>query len=199
MPSKQQSKAMKWEVRKIKLADAKPFAENPRKIEDKNQKALSASLRRFGYVDLIVWNEQTGNIVGGHQRYTLLVQQGVKEANMIVVDMSPEEELAANLTLNNPEIEGDWDDPVGELLSRIEDVDPDFFAEAGFDDLRKAVEAMVPKTGQDSYEDKNQEVDIDDLTSDCDIKCPCCDFEWEVDDKDVTVMSKEEQQEVLDG
>ena len=29
---------------------------------------------------------------------------------MVVVDLTPEEELAANLTLNNPEIEGKWDE-----------------------------------------------------------------------------------------
>lgn len=183
----------------VRLTDVKPFDKNPRTIDERKQKGLSASLSRFGYVDLIVWNERTGNIVGGHQRYALLLEQGVEEADMVVVDLPPEEELAANLTLNNPEIEGEWDDPINELLEHMEEVDPQFFADANFDDLQKAVESMVPRTGKDSYEDKNQEIDIDDLTAGCDTKCPCCNFEWEVDDKDVRVMTEQEQEEILNG
>jgi hypothetical protein len=161
--------------------------------------SLSASLRRFGYVDPIVWNERTGNIVGGHQRFRILSESGVEDAVMVVVDLDDGEEQAANLTLNNPEIEGEWDDPIGELLGHLEGLDPDFFKEAGFDELKKAVERMEPRTGDDSYQDKNQEIDIDELTSGCDTKCPCCSFEWEIDDKDVGVMTEEQQREVRNG
>jgi len=182
-------------VETVSLADTKPFDENPRTINDRKQKGLKASLSRFGYVDLIVWNKQTGNIVGGHQRYEVLKKSGVEEADMIVVDLPPEEELAANLSLNNPEIEGEWDDPISELLEHVEKIDPDFFADANFDDLQKAVQSMAPPE-QENYEEKNQELDIDDLAADCDTRCPCCSFEWEVDDKDVSVMTKEQQREI---
>lgn len=199
MPSKKQAKtATKWKVERVKLAKVKPFDENPRTIGERERKGLTKSLGKFGYVDLIVWNKRTGNIVGGHQRYSILQDEGVDEADMIVVDLPEEEELAANLTLNNPEIEGEWDDPINELLEHMEESDPDFFNELNFDDLRKAVESMAPVTGKDSY-DNNQEIDIDDLTSDCDSKCPCCGFEWEIDDKDVSVMTEEEQEEAING
>lgn len=186
-------------MEKVKLAKVKPFEENPRTIGERQRKGLTSSLSKFGYVDLIVWNKRTGNIVGGHQRHSILLDQGVEEADMIVVDLPEEEELAANLTLNNPEIEGEWDDPITELLEHMEETDPEFFHDANFDDLRKAVESMAPASGQDSYEDKNEEVDIDDLLSDCDMKCPCCNFEWEIDDKDVEVMTEEEQEEIVNG
>ena len=198
MPSKKQ-REKSWKVRTVKLTDVKPFKDNPRVIGDRSRKGLLASLRRFGYVDLVVWNKRTGNIVGGHQRYDLLVKEGVEEADMIVVDLPEAEELAANLTLNNPEIEGEWDDPINELLDHLGEVDQEFFTDANFDDLQKAVESMVPRTGEDSYEDKNQEIDIDDLTAECDTKCPCCTFEWEVDDKDVSVMTDKEQEDILNG
>jgi hypothetical protein len=188
-----------WEIRTVKLSDVKPFDENPRTIDERSRKGLQASLDRFGYVDLIVWNEKSGNIVGGHQRFSLLKENGVEEADMIVVDYPEKEELAANLTLNNPEIEGDWDDPITELLEHVQDIDPELFGDINFDDLQEAVESMVPRTGEDSYEDRNQEVDIDDLLADCDTKCPCCNFEWEADDKDVSVMSEEEQKEISNG
>lgn len=108
--------ANQWKAEKVLLKDIKPFDKNPRAITVKATKGLKASIERFGYVEPIVWNKTTGNIVGGHQRYTQLMNWGVKEATMMVVEMSKEMELAANLTLNNPEIEGEWDEPALELL-----------------------------------------------------------------------------------
>lgn len=176
MPKK--TTANKWKIETIPLADIKPFADNPRTIKNKHLGALKASLNRFGYVDLIVWNKKTGNIVGGHQRYKVLLEQGVKEAKVIVVDMSEKEELAANLTLNNPNIEGDWDDPIEELLGRIEDIEPEFFTDANFDDLRKAVSQMAPEPGGDDADET---------------ECPCCSHSWEVTDKDIILLTPNEQ------
>ena len=181
MPKKKT--ANKWTVETIPLADIKPFEDNPRTIKNKRLSALRASLKRFGYVDLIVWNKKTGNIVGGHQRYKILVEQGVKEAKVIVVQMSDKEELAANLTLNNPNIEGDWDDPIEELLGRIEQVEPEFFTDANFGDLRKAVSTRTP------------DPDDDDMDTDC----PCCSHRWKISDKDVVVLTKDEQAALAEG
>jgi hypothetical protein len=135
-------------------------------------------MKRFGYVDMIVWNERTGNIVGGHQRYSLLFEGGVEEADMMVVDLSPEDEIAANLTLNNPEIEGEWDDPAADLLERIEAVDPEFFTEGGLDDLRKELSKVSESNEKD----------------DADTECPCCGHRWKISDTDVVVLTKEEQE-----
>ena len=49
----------------------KPAKYNPRKDlkpGDPAYEKIKRSLHDFGYVDPIVWNEVTGNIVGGHQR-----------------------------------------------------------------------------------------------------------------------------------
>ena len=45
---------------------------NPRKNlkpGDAEYEKLRRSIETFGYVEPIIWNERTGNIVGGHQRY----------------------------------------------------------------------------------------------------------------------------------
>jgi hypothetical protein len=198
-PSKIKSQIKQWAIEMVSLADMKPAPYNPRTISPKHLAGLTMSLKRFGYVEPIIWNRLTGYIVGGHQRFKVLSKEGVKEAQVVVVEMSVEDELAANLTMNNPEVEGQWDDPALELLSRVEAVDPDFFAGAGFDELRKAVEDMAPTSGEDSYSDKNQEVDVDDLVSDCDTECPCCKFKWKVDDRDVHTLSPEELEEIERG
>ena len=54
----------------------KPAKYNPRKDlkpGDPAYEKIKRSLHDFGYVDPIVWNEVTGNIVGGHQRFKVLI------------------------------------------------------------------------------------------------------------------------------
>lgn len=181
----------KWKTEKVKLADVQPYDQNPRVITEKAMSGLKASLAEFGYIEPIVFNERTGHIVGGHQRFAVLTEEGIEEATMVVVDMSQEDELAANLTLNNPEIEGDWDEPLLSLLGQLEGADSDLFNALNMDGLQSSIEAMQPKTGSDSYEDSNKEIDIDELTEECDTKCPCCAFEWKVEAADVSVEETE--------
>ena len=170
-----------WKVKTVKLADVKPLPSNARTISKKAQDALRASLDRFGYVEPIVWNERTGHIVGGHQRYALLVDKGVSSAAMVVVDMSPEDEMDANLSLNNPHIEGEFSDPVLDLLKQIEASNEDAFSELRLDDLQRSLEASLSKTVNDDPTPKKKELDT---------RCPCCGHEWNIEAKDVTVLNQ---------
>jgi len=177
----------KWKIEKVDLKDVKPFDRNPRSMSEKARSGLRASMERFGYVEPIVWNKTTGNIVGGHQRYEELKKKGVKKATMVVVELPPERELAANLTLNNPEIEGEWDEPALALLEQVKDADEDLYNALNMDDLQSSIEAMAPRQGEESYEDDNREVDIDGMMEEADTKCPCCRFEWKIEASDVSV------------
>lgn len=58
-------------------------------------------------VEPLIWNERTGNLVGGHQRFKVLLDRGDKEVDVSVVNLSLEKEKALNLALNK--IQGDWD------------------------------------------------------------------------------------------
>ena len=62
-------------VQRLMIDRLKPAKYNPRKDlkpGDPAYEKIRRSLHDFGYVDPIVWNEVTGNIVGGHQRYKVL-------------------------------------------------------------------------------------------------------------------------------
>ena len=39
-------------------------------------------------MDPVIWNEVTGNIVGGHQRYKVLTAEGATEIDCVVVHMN---------------------------------------------------------------------------------------------------------------
>ena len=74
----------------------------------------------FGYVEPLVWNKRTGSLVGGHQRFKILLEQGLKEVDVSVVDLDLEKEKTLNIALNK--ISGDyhWDDKkLGALLDEL--------------------------------------------------------------------------------
>ena len=63
-------------IKRIKLADVKPAAYNPRrqlKPGEKEYEALKASISRWSLVEPLVVNLRTGNLVGGHQRDNVLL------------------------------------------------------------------------------------------------------------------------------
>jgi ParB-like chromosome segregation protein Spo0J len=84
---------------------------------------LAASLREFGLVEPLVWNETTGLVVGGHLRLRILSEMGVTEVPVSVVRLSPERERALNVVLNNREAQGRFDvDRLAELLGELEEL-----------------------------------------------------------------------------
>jgi DNA modification methylase len=114
-------------IQKVRINQINPAAYNPRldlKPGDPEYEKLKRSISTFGYVEPLVWNSKTGNLVGGHQRLKILLEQGVKEVEVSVVDLDPEKEKALNLALNK--IRGDWDnEKLGELLDEL-GKSPDF-------------------------------------------------------------------------
>lgn len=77
------------------MSDLHPADYNPRKDlapGDKQYEKLTRSIETFGYVEPIVWNRTTGNIVGGHQRLKVLVQKGYTEVQVVEVELKSIEE-----------------------------------------------------------------------------------------------------------
>ena len=147
------------EIRKISVSDIKPAKYNPRKDlkpGDPAYEKLKRSMTEFGYVEPIIWNEETGNIVGGHQRYKVLVAEGHKEVECVVVRLTSEKEKALNVALNK--VTGDWEfEALADLLKDLDEQDFDVtltgFDAAEIDDLFSKVHDKDAK--EDDY-DVNQ-------------------------------------------
>lgn len=109
------------EIRRVPVSKLNPAAYNPRKNlqpGDPEYKKLARSLDKFGCVEPIVWNEYTGNVVGGHQRLKVLVAAGETELDVSVVNLSDADEKALNIALNK--IAGEWDTTaLTELLQEL--------------------------------------------------------------------------------
>lgn len=144
------------QIEKIKVNKLNPAEYNPRKDlkpGDPEYEKLKNSILTFGYVEPVLWNKRTGHIIGGHQRYKVLVEMGKKEIDCVVVDMDSENEKALNIALNK--VSGDWDkDKLMLLIEDLQGVDFDVsltgFDPAELDDLFK-----------DSLKDNIKEDDFD--------------------------------------
>ena len=145
------------EIRRMKIEDLHPAEYNPRSISEKAFAGLSASMDKFGILAHIVWNKRTGNIVGGHQRYRHLVEKGVKETDVLVVDLDENDEVALNITLNNPKIRGDFTPEIMEQLREAQSLEEDFH-ELALDDLY----ADLKKRG---FEKKEKKIDEEESSS----------------------------------
>lgn len=127
------------EIKDVPLASMKPAAYNPRRIGAGAKHGLTKSLERFGVVQPIVWNKRTGNIVGGHQRFTVLVEKGVVKTKAVVVDLDERDEKALNLTLNNLEIQGEFTAAALDILDELEMDAPDLVDDTLLNELKRSL------------------------------------------------------------
>ena len=128
------------QIQKVNAARLNPAAYNPRrdlKPGDKDYEKLKRSIEEFGFVEPVVWNEATGNVVGGHQRLKVLLDMGETEIDCVVVNLGPEQEKALN------RIQGGWDET--KLAEVMADLDASAFdvSLTGFD--AEEVDALMNK------------------------------------------------------
>lgn len=144
-------------IEKLKIEQLNPAAYNPRvdlKPGDPEYERLKKSILEFGYVEPIVWNERTGNVVGGHQRLKVLRELGYNLVDAVVVDLDDEKEKALNLALNKTG--GDWDmEMLAALLAELSETGIDMEI-TGFSD-----EEIMGLIGKDRNEDEVVEDDFD--------------------------------------
>ena len=135
------SKYISSEVIEIQRSMINPASYNPRKITDEARKLLKDNIKRLGVMGGIVWNIKTTNLVGGHQKLSVLDElqkynPETKENDYTLrvekVNLDPKEEKEQNIFLNNKNAQGEFDSDV--LKDLLGDID---FELAGFgqDDL----------------------------------------------------------------
>jgi ParB-like chromosome segregation protein Spo0J len=110
---------------------------NPRLISDTARKKLKAKIKKFGMVQPIIINKRTMNIVGGHQRVSIMDELSRGEdypLKAAVIDVDEKTEVEINVFLNNPSAMGEWDT---DMLAAIHTEFPelDFGKDLGFDKL----------------------------------------------------------------
>ena len=139
------------EFEKIGIMDIKPVESNPRLISNNEYEKLSKSINEFGVISPIIINLQNNHIIGGHQRYDVLLEEYTlnkkyEELYLIkngdigwvfpTTDLKVDglnQEKAMNIALNK--ISGEWNIPQLENLLIGLDVDDFDLDLTGFDNL----------------------------------------------------------------
>lgn len=179
---------MNWQMERKKLSEMQPADYNPREIREEALAGLQGSIARFGMLVPIVWNKRSGRIVGGHQRFKVLTSQGVEETDVVVVDLEDNEEVALNITLNNPATRGMFTKSVVGLLEQAEKGMAEEFQKVGLADMLNYLSrfkfdgpAEKKKSGSSGSGEKVKEG----------MRCPRCLSVWRKSDGEVIRRSGE--------
>ena len=169
------------EIEHIKITDLKPAEYNPRRISEEDYQKLKNSISTFGLVDPIIVNLKNMHIVGGHQRYDVLLDEHMLDndflaelpmirlgdVGFVFTDTSlsiedDDHEKALNLALNK--ISGDWDND--KLSMVLEDLDSSSLdlELTGFDELESSVlldNDLLGLFNEDNITDDDEELPED--------------------------------------
>ena len=167
----------KLNMQEVELSWLNPAEYNPRvdlQPGDPEYEKIKTSIETFTYVDPIIANTD-GTIIGGHQRYKVLIDLGYTSADVVIVDKDKDEEAALNIALNK--ISGEWEpSKLAQLIGKI-DTSRLNATVTGFDvDQIKAMIGKINIEGDTFFdEQKNKE-----LKSKKMCQCPSCGFEFEI-------------------
>lgn len=106
----------RFEIVEIDRSEIKNAEYNPRVISAEAKRKLKRGIEKLGMLGPIVWNKLTGNIVGGHQRVSIMdALEGSKHYRLTVsaVSLTEKQEREANILLNNTSAMGDFE--IGKL------------------------------------------------------------------------------------
>ena len=134
------------QIERKKIRDVDRAAYNPR-IElipgDTEYENLRRSITTYGLIIPVVWNKRTNRVVGGHQRLTVLENEGETEVDVSVVDLDETQERQLNVALNK--VEGGWDEEkLGDLLAELgEDATLTGFTQQEIDSLTNDIDSLI--------------------------------------------------------
>lgn len=155
------------QIENIKISELKHFEGNPRTISDADKKNLQASIKKFGFVDPAIIDENNV-ILGGNQRIDAARELGMVEVPCVRVQgLSDSEKKALNIALNK--ISGEWDEEkLTELLESLKTEDENLFNLTGFssDEFNELI-------GNFEYPEKELDENIETKN-----KCPKCGYEY---------------------
>ena len=167
-------------IKRMSLAELAPAEYNPRKMTDAAYKGLKRSIERFGLVQPIVFNKQTGRVISGHQRLRVLLDAGVDKEQVVVVDLPEAEEKALNLAMNNPAIAGEFTDDVRAILEELQELLPDACVDLRLGDIADLNLADFKTDFQ--AEDLDGLAPLDEFSGD-EVSCPECGHKWRISAK----------------
>ncbi len=152
---------MKLKLEWINPQELLPDLENPRRISEETLDNLKESLVQYGFIQPVIYNKRTNQIVGGHQRVKAAVKQSLTEIPVIYVNWSKKKQKSANLALNR--ISGEWDylkleDYIKSIDLEEKDIDDLDDYTTGFteEDLKEISELNLEEIEEDNFDAESE-------------------------------------------
>ena len=135
-------------IDKIKFASY-----NARKMKSAEFKKLKKSIETYKCYEPLIVNCRTWHVVGGNQRLRALIELGYKEVDVVIVNLSLEQEKLLNLALNR--IQGEWDfDKLPSLIDELAKISQIDLSLSGFDsfEIDKLLEGFREQKDPDDFD-----------------------------------------------
>jgi ParB-like chromosome segregation protein Spo0J len=190
MAMAQNSEKQRQEPLSILAADPN----NARTISPESMRGLSVSIETFGDLSGVVFNTRTGHLVCGHQRVSALREAGATEwvndgaksfvehpvtkerFGVRLVDWDETTERMANLTANNPSLQGEFTAEALEQLRQLESESD--FAGLGLDVLERELASSLKELEGVRPVGAEEQGDLDATKDIVLLQCPSCGHSW---------------------
>lgn len=160
----------------MKVSDIKFDESNPNRMSDKEEKALSLSFNRFGYVYQIVVDKKTKIIADGAHRLKDLIKRGETEIQVIVIDFKNDAERRLFRQITK-KVQGHHDDILDaeefKIIMADDSTDMEDFAESIAQSEQGILNIINRAEEEDKKALKDDVEDVDQLGS-VHITCPKC-------------------------
>lgn len=158
-------------IKQISVDELIPYENNPR-FNEHAVDSVANSIKEFGFkVPIVITKDKV--IVAGHTRLLAAKKLGLDEVPCIVADDLNDDQIKAFRLADNKVSElAEWDFSKLEMELAEIDLDMSLF---NFE-IEEETTSYEVKTKERDFE--NKEIDVDDLTSDLNCKCPRCGMEF---------------------
>lgn len=141
-----------WTEETVDINELEPNPDNPRTIDAETWKHLEESLQKFNLASPLIVNNDY-SIIGGHQRYKILKDQGVDEVDVRKPDRQLDEEEVEELMIRLNANLADWDN---ESLKNFEE---EFLSEIGMED--SLIDSLFEE--EEEVEENEEEHEIEEM------------------------------------
>lgn len=170
--------ALEGKTETVNIDRVIPYWRNPRKITDEGIEAVRASIEAFGYLQPVVVDDEYVIIIG-HTRYSAMRRMGLKEVQVVKVDLPPLKVKQLRVIDNKTHELAEWNhDMLRTELDRLgvgdDDVLSSLFKDAMFDpakDLAATPEVVDPQREEKPVGGGGG--------GNVEFICPQCFYEWE--------------------
>tara|TARA_R110000803_G_scaffold79541_5_gene145184 strand:- start:77 stop:721 length:645 start_codon:yes stop_codon:yes gene_type:complete len=174
----QDSDTLRLKVETLTLRSLKAHPKNPRthpKKDSDKWNALAASLKS-DYFDPLVFNTRNSMLVSGHLRKKVLLDQGIKKADVVIVDYDESTHVARMIAANNPT--GENNDM--KLSDLVGDLKTDGFDHSLAGMTLSDVDELLDNKSNDKSKEEKPPDEFDEYGDKIPTshECPKCNYVW---------------------